>query len=562
MTMISDPLVPELEEYLALVEHPEPEYPVCEEQVALAALVRRSFAEEDIYVDTELLAKYMKLQKYFPFKLLPWEKFLFTLHYCTFRRADGMPRWDTLFSLIARGAGKDGMISFNAFCMVSPYNPAKDYDVDICANNETQGMRPLKDVNRVLENPKYADKLAKHFYHTQEMARGKKNGGCIVGHTNNPKGADGLRSGEIVLNEVHAYPNMDNIKVFTTGLGKKDHPRTSIWTSNGEVSDGPLDEYIAQGLRILFDGEHDHGVLPFICRLPDKDHVHDKRSWHMANPSLRYRPTLMHETEKEYYDWLEHPERNGDFLTKRMNLRALVKDIVVTSYDNIKATKQPLPEIPKGTACVIGVDYAEISDWASCNVHFRVGDTRVDLNHSWICRDSKTLHRVRAPWRDWVEKGDCTFVEDVTINPDLITEWIRGIMLRYTIKKLAMDHHRWTLVSESFKKIGFDANDKSKVKLVRPSDIMRVEPLIQTCFDRHLYAWGDQPALRWAVNNTKRVRSSRSIGTDTGNFIYAKIEAKSRKTDPFMALVASMTVEDVLGSGKPVTLPKIGAVKL
>jgi len=46
------------------------------------------------------------------------------------------------------------------------------------------------------------------------------------------------------------------------------------------------------------------------------------------------------------------------------------------------------------------------------------------------------------------------------------------------------------------------------------------------------------------------------------NFIYAKIEAKSRKTDPFMALVASMVVEPALGSGAPVTLPPIGAIRL
>lgn len=560
--MTFEPLVSEIEEYLALVEHPSPDTPVGEEQTALAALVRKTFAEEDIYVDTELLAKYLKLQKYFPFELMPWEKFLFALHYCTFRRSDGMPRWDTLFALIARGAGKDGMISFNAFCMISPYNPAKEYDVDICANNETQGMRPLKDVNRVLDNPKYAEKLNRHFYHTKEIATGRKNGGSIVGHTNNPKGSDGLRSGEIVLNEVHAYQNMDNIKVFTTGLGKKDHPRTSIWTSNGEVSDGPLDEYIAQGMRILFDGEADHGFLPFICRLKNKEQVKDKRNWHMANPSLRYRPTLLHETEKEYLDWIDHPERNGDFLTKRMNLRALVKDIVVTDYDKIKATNQIPPAIRRGAPCTIGVDYAEISDWASVNAHFRSGDIRIDINHSWICRDSKTLHRIRAPWRDWVDAGRCTFVEDVTINPDLIAEWIRGIMMQYSVKKLAMDGHRWTLVSESFKKIGFDANDRNRVKLVRPSDIMKVEPVIQTCFDRNLFAWGDQPELRWAVNNTKRVRSSRNIGTDTGNFIYAKIEAKSRKTDPFMALVASMTVEDALGTGKTASLPTIGAIKM
>ena len=150
----------------------------------------------------------------------------------------------------------------------------------------------------------------------------------------------------------------------------------------------------------------------------------------------------------------------------------------------------------------------------------------------------------------------------MSIHPDLIAQYIAQAMRKYNVKMLAMDHHRWTLVSESLKKIGFDANDKSRVKLVRPSDIMRVEPVIQECFDRQQFAWGDCPPLRWAVNNTKRVRSSRQAGVDTGNFIYAKIEAKSRKTDPFMALVASMTVEDVLGNGQPTRIPRMGAIIL
>ena len=62
------------------------------------------------------------------------------------------------------------------------------------------------------------------------------------------------------------------------------------------------------------------------------------------------------------------------------------------------------------------------------------------------------------------------------------------------------------------------------------------------------------------MNNTKRVRSSRKMGVDTGNFIYAKIEAKSRKTDPWMALVASMVVEPELGTGETAQPPPIGAI--
>ena len=153
-------------------------------------------------------------------------------------------------------------------------------------------------------------------------------------------------------------------------------------------------------------------------------------------------------------------------------------------------------------------------------------------------------------------------VEDVSISPELLAGYIQRMALRYNVRGLAMDHYRWTLVSEAMKRIGFDAADKSRVKLVRPSDIMQIEPVIQECFDRNLFCWGDNPCLRWAVNNTKRVRSSRKMGVDTGNFIYAKIEAKSRKTDPFMALAASMTLEPLLGTGMAVEIPPVGAIRL
>ena len=62
------------------------------------------------------------------------------------------------------------------------------------------------------------------------------------------------------------------------------------------------------------------------------------------------------------------------------------------------------------------------------------------------------------------------------------------------------------------------------------------------------------------MNNTKRLRRGKNDGTDTGNFYYGKIEAKSRKTDPFMALVASMTCEKELGTGQAAQLPPVGAI--
>lgn len=537
---------PEVLEYIEQVENGP--YRACPEQHALAAYIRKCFETEAIHVDAIQLANYLKLEKYFPYRLFPWEKFLTALWDCTYWDDTGLPRWDTVFCMIGRGAGKDGYLSFNSMCSISPYCESPRYDVDICANLEEQATRPLKDLVEVLETPGQLEKLRKHFYHTKEVAQGMKNRGCVRGRTNNPKSRDGMRTGKAIFNEVHQYENYDNITVFRTGQGKVPHPRVGYFTSNGKVSDGPLDDFLAQGRRILFEGENDRGFLPFICCLNSKEQVHDSENWYMANPSLQYNPSLFHETENEYHDWLEYPERNPDFLSKRMGLRMQSAEISVTDYDKVLATNKELPSL-YGMACTVGIDYAEISDWAAVNLHFRRGDHRFDINHAWVCTQSKTLTRVKAPWRDWAQKGDITVVDDVSIHPDLLAGYIQQAATKYVVKGLAMDHHRWTLVSESLRKIGFDPKDRKNVKLVRPSDIMQVEPVIQDCFDRELFTWGNVPHLRWAVNNTKRVRSSRTVGVETGNFIYAKIEAKSRKTDPFMALVASMTIEPLLGSG-------------
>lgn len=558
------PIPAVVEEYLQMIEQDRPR--ACPEQHALAAYIRRVFAEEALLVAEEQLRRYLSLEKYFPFALHPWERFLTAIWLCVYK-APGLPRWKTLFCLLGRGAGKDGFISFLAFCAVSPYNPVPGYDVDICANDEEQATRPVKDVIDVLERPSLMAKLKKHFYHTKELVQGRKNRGVIKGRTNNPKHRDGMRSGMIVFNEIHAYPNYDNIKVFRTGLGKRAEPREGCFSSNGEISDGPLDDMLERGRRILLQGEADNGFLPFICCLAEEAQVHDPENWPMANPSLPYRPALLQEIRDEYRDWKERPEEHGDFLSKRMGLRKGFKEISVTDYEKIKATRRDPPDL-RGWSCTVGIDFAELSDFASVNFHFRRGEERFDINRTWICLQSKSLPRVKAPYRDWASLCNAdgspivTLVDDVSIHPRLLASHIQELGRVYNIRMIALDSFRWTVMAEALRGIGFDASDKERVKLVRPADIMRTDPAIQQCFDRGFFSWSDNPCLRWAVNNTKRLRRGRSEGTDTGNFYYGKIDAKARKTDPFMAFVAAMTAEPVLGTGEPLAAPPIGAIVL
>lgn len=556
MTMRDCNLNPHIQRYLDMILNGEVR--ACREQIALCKLVKAAFETEDIYTDDEQLENYLGLAKYFPYeRLFEWEEFIEALHLCTYWEHNGMPRWPDLLCMVGRGSGKDGFIAHVSVALASEYNGIRSYDVDICANNEDQAMRPINDIVEAFEEPENYRKLKRFFYWTKQSVKSLKTKSYIKGHTNSPKGKDGLRSGAVILNEIHQYQNTANVNVFTTGLGKKKHPRRGFYTTNGNVSEGYLDSLLAKAERVLFNGEPDNGMLYFICKLDDKEEVHDKENWVKATPSLPYRLDLQLEIEKEYREWLENPAQLSDFMTKRMNIRSANKEIAVTDYENVRNTNKELPDLT-GKSCICGIDLSLTTDWTAVNLHFRDGDIRYDICHTWVCKNSVDYPRLKCPIDAWAEMGKLTIVDDVEIDPNMIAAYILKMKRIYNIKMVCIDNFRYTIMSAALKSVGFDAKTRKNVKLVRPSDIMKVHPLINRCFINGFFVWGDNPPLRWAVNNTKSVRvvtRTNNMEPDIGNYLYGKIEPKSRKTDPFMSVVASMTEEEKLPV-KYVEIPK------
>lgn len=511
----------------------------------------------DVFIDSEKIEKAIELiERYFKMTLFAWERFIIALIHCYYKSTDTVVFSEFLI-MMGRGNGKNGFISGVAWYLTTIYHGINGYNVDIIANSEEQAKTSFDDIYQMLDDTWAKSK--KFFYKTKEIITSLKTRSYIKYNTSNARTKDGKRSACLIFDEIHEYENSDTIKVFRSGFGKRKHSRTFYITTNGYVRDGVLDDRLRIAHDVLNGEIKDSRLCPLIYKLDNEKEAEDKTLWVKANPSLPYLPTLMLEMEQNYLEKNYDKTVELDLFTKRFNLPRNNTEIAVTDYDKIKATNKPLPDM-QGWSCIAGIDYAELSDWAAVNLHFKFGEKRFDINHAWLCTQSKTLHRVKAPWMQWAESGLVTPVDDVGIHPDLLTEWIWENMKTYHVKMIALDGYRFALMADSLSKIGFDPKERKKVKLVRPSDIMQVEPVIQECFNRELFTWGDVPHLRWATNNTKRIRSSRNIGSDTGNFIYAKIEAKSRKTDPFMALVASMTCEKELGNAQAVALPPIGAI--
>lgn len=526
-----------IKEYLDIID--DEVFPMCKEQKLLSKFIKNIFDNEKLVIDEEKVEKYFSYQKYFPFNLFPWEKFLFVLHNCVFKE-NGLPRFADLFILVGRGSGKNAYLAYEDFCLITPTHGIKNYDIDISANSEDQAKTTFNDIYNILEDPKYTKKMKRNFYWNKEEIINLKTKSKIKFRTNNPKGKDGLRSGKVDFDEIHAYQNWANINVFTTGLGKKDNPRRTYITTNGDVRDGPLDNLLEKAIMILKGEVEDNGFLPFICKLDEEKEVDNPDNWAKANPSLPYRPSLMEQMKKEYADYKINPYVNNAFMTKRMNIPKGSKDIEVTSWENILSTNKDMPNL-EGASCTIGIDYTKVNDMMSVGLLFLKGGIYYWVSHSWFCTNSRDKDRIKAPLEEWSKQGLLTIVDDIEINPDMATEWIQEQLIKYNFVKLGVDNFRLALLSKSMKNIGIDATNKEQVKIIRPSDIMKIVPVIDSLFNNHQIVWGDNPLMRWFTNNTKLTDKN------LGNYVYDKIEPKSRKTDGFMAFVHAMiAAQDVL----------------
>lgn len=500
----------------------------------------------DVFIAAEKIDKAVELmERYFEIKLIDWELFVTACIHCFYISSDTVV-FDVIFIMMGRGNGKNGFISPIAWYLTTHYHGIKGYNVDIVANAEDQAKTSFDDIFEVLE--KFWKKLRKFFYKTKEIIVNLKTKSYIKFNTSNAKTKDSKRTGCLIFDEVHQYETYDNIKVFTSGFGKRKHSRAFYITANGNVREGVLDDMLAIAGDILNGTIKDLGWLPLIYRIDKEEEALDPRMWHKPNPSLRFFPALLKEMQSQFTTMKYQPAMEEEFYTKRLNWPKQNREIIVTEWGNIAATNKPLPDL-SGKSAVVGIDYMKVTDFLSVDIHFREGDIRYDINHSWLCLKSADIPRFKIPWRLWAEQGHLTLVDDVEIGPDLVVDWIAEHATRYNIVKIALDNFRYALLSKALKQIGFDAAEYKNVKLVRPSDIMKVVPVIDSCFVNKYFIWGDNPPLRWATNNTKLIRSGKSAGQDTGNYVYGKIEAKSRKTDPFMALAASMVIEEELGAG-------------
>lgn len=520
----------------------------CEEQKMMVKWLKEKLIKEKIIIKHAEIEKAITTkEKYFDFKLLDWQKFLDACEYGLYYE-DGSLVFNEFFIMLGRGAGKNGYISTESFYQTTKQHGIKEYDIDIIATAEEQAKTSFIDIHSLIENN---SKLSKAFNITLEVIKNKTTGSTIKYNTSNSKTKDGRRPGHVFFDEIHAYEDYRNIKVHTSGGGKKKNFRVTYITTDGDVRDGVLDDYKKEAKDVFNGIIKNSRTLFFICKLDNEKEVENIENWEKANPSLNHFKDLKITMINEYDKALRRPSLFHEFMTKRMNLPHKDETRTVAKWEDIEKTNKEIPSLEK-KSCIGALDYASVRDFCGCGLLFKKNGKKYWKHHSFINTNSPHLKLIKYDLELAKEQGLCTFIDRPTIPPEIVANWFLEQMTQYNIIAIAMDKVKANYFIEAFEKVGFalrnSKNKDGQIVIVRSGEYTdtMVYGILEDWFANNTIIYGDDSMMRWYTNNTA-VEPKKN-----GNKVFVKIEQQSRKNDGFMALVHATSIQHELQEEKEI----------
>ncbi|GAA0491254.1 terminase large subunit [Salinibacillus aidingensis] len=493
---------------------------------------------DDLYFDEVTHERYIAFTEKNYFELQPFQKFITAFVFLYYKEGN-YPFFEQFFLYMARGAGKNGLISSLAHFFISELHGIDKYNISIVANSEEQAKTSFNEVYDAIDTDGKGGVLQSLFKHTKSEIKSKANGSVLKYHTSNAKTKDSLRDGCVIYDEVHEYEDSDIVDVFSSGLGKVRHSREFFITTDGFVRGGYLDDLKERAIRVLKGEAPEDHIFVFMACLDDEKEMDDESNWQKANPMFHkplndYAHELFRTVKRQYISLgNSKPSARIRFMTKRMNTPATDLTTSVATWEEIEATNRPFPDLAHRTA-VGGLDYASIRDFAAVGLLFKVGDDYVWKTHSFIRKGFLDNVQLKPPIYDWAEEGLLTIVDEPVINIEHIVDWFVEMREQYGVNRIVADTFRLDLVKTALEAEGFEL-----IYIRNPKAIhSKLAPRVETIFANHNIIFGDNPLMRWYTNNVYV-----KIKKD-GNKEYLKKDEVRRKTDGFQAFIHALFEAD------------------
>lgn len=487
---------------------------------------------ENFYFDEAQIENCISFIEKYYFKTEPFQKFLIAFVFLFDFEYDEVV-FDEHFWTLARGGGKNGLISGLANYFISELHGVEYYDVAITANSLDQAQKSFDDVYKMLKkNPELEDEG--YFKKTQEEIVGLDTDSVLVTRTSNADTKDSFADGALFFDEVHGYMTNDIIEVQTSGLGKVPYGRTFFVGTNGFVRDGVYDQLIERSRLILMSDELTDTMFPFICTLDETSEVEDPKNWEKANPMFcepmsPYARKLFNRVLKQ---WTRLKSGVGDkakWLVKRMNIQDVKMVSNVASKDEMKATNREYGDLI-GLPAIGSVDFSSVKDFTAMGLLFKRNEEYIWKSHTFVFKKFLETEAIPAPIERWEREGLLTIIDGDSITEEQVLNWFLEQRKQHEFDTIVIDNYRASTLKPVLERGGFN------VETIRRSPGVQatIGTTIESLFAQRSLVFGTPTMMNWYTNNVY-VRRDKD-----GNMRFEKKEEIKRKTDGFMAFIHAL----------------------
>ena len=321
---------------------------------------------------------------------------------------------------------------------------------------------------------------------------------------------DGLSPHIAIIDEFHAHPNNEVLKVIETGMGARRSPLTYIITTSGFNFQSPWYHVRQNAIDLLNGTKVDETFFGVIYTLDEGDDWNDKSTWIKANPQIGVTPTWEF-MDSEYTKAVNEGGRSEvEFKTKNLNVPVGVSEVWIQDELWQACPSEYDVEKLKGRMCYMGIDFASVSDFTALVLYFppeNEDEAGVLLPFFWIPGDIMNMQSRDLPdllrWSKPVAPGEFAVPGAVMVTPgnytdyDYLTEEVRHLFTVYDVRAIGYDpQNAWQTIGK-LEQDGYPMDVFRQHPASMSPSAKEFERLVRMQTINHL----GNPVLRWMLSN-------------------------------------------------------------
>lgn len=319
--------------------------------------------------------------------------------------------------------------------MLTEQNYSEFYSICIDRDLATEVRKAMKQIIEA------SPALQKYFFISESeigIIKCKLTNSFYKPRTSKANKNNSIRPCAVCCDEIGAFTTVDNIQAMRKGQLSVENPLMLKITTAYAESDSIMLEELEYD-RAVLNGTVKNDKLFALLYYADKSEKWTDEGLYKANP-LRVEENYKEIKADREIAKIKTKEQE-EFLTKNLNIfletNELNKYVNIDYWKKCRADKVDFTD----KEVVVGVDMSVTTDLTAVSIMYREGDNIYCMSHGFLPADNLADRRENINYREYAKKGYCDIHEGMTVNYNLVEEYIRNIEQKYncTIKYIVTD---------------------------------------------------------------------------------------------------------------------------